>query len=134
LRPEIVADRVALLEARERWGDAADTLVAEAERDDLDDRSLGRAARNYLKVGDTARAEQALLAALARNPERGSLYKRLAVEIYGARGDFGLAEEVLAAGERNAVDLLPVYDASAAVITKREQSWAERLATGKGAR
>jgi len=133
-RPEIVADRVALLEAHERWAEAAGLLVAEAERDDVDDRSLGRAAHNYLKVGDTVRAEQALLAALGRNPERGSLYKQLAVDIYGARGDFGRAEAVLTAGERNAVDLLPVYDASVAVITKREQSWAERLAAGKESR
>lgn len=126
-RSRIVTDRIALLEARGRWADAADALVAEAQLDDLDDQSLGRAARNYLTAGDPARAEQALLAALARNPERGSLYKRLAVEIYGARGDFALAEQVLAAGERNAVDLMPVYDASAAVIAKREQAWTERL-------
>ncbi len=130
-RQQIVADRVALLEAHARWRDAADALLDEAARDDLDDRSLGHAARNYLRAGDPVRAERALLAALERNPERGSLYKRLAVEIYGARGDFGQAEQVLAAGERNAVDLLPVYDASAAVIAKREQEWKERMASGR---
>jgi hypothetical protein len=122
---------VALLEAHERWADAADALLSEAGRDDLDDRSLGHAARNYLRAGDPVRAERALLAALERNPERGSLYKRLAVEIYGARGDYGLAEQVLAAGERNAVDLLPVYDASAAVIARREQDWKQRMASGR---
>lgn len=127
-RSAIVADRVALLEARGRWADAADALLAHGQLDDLDDQSLGHAARNYLKASDPVRAEHALLAALARNPERGSLYKRLAVEIYGERGDFALAEEVLEAGERNAVDLLPVYDASAAVIAKRERAWTERLA------
>ena len=128
-RAAIVADRVVLLEAGERWTEAADLLRAEARRDDRDDTSLGHAARNYLKANDPERAEEALLAALLRNPERGSLYHRLAVDIYSARGDFALAEQVLEAGERNAVDMLPVYDASADVIVKREQAWADRMAT-----
>ncbi len=93
-----------------------------------DDASLAHAARNYLKANDPERAEEALLAALLRNPERGSLYQRLAVDIYAARGDFALAEKVLEAGERNAVDMLPVYAASADVIAKREQAWTERVA------
>jgi tetratricopeptide (TPR) repeat protein len=125
----IVADRVTLLEARERWVEAADMLRAEARLDDTDDRSLGHAARNYLKVNDLERAEESLLAALLRNPERGSLYRRLAVDVYTARGEFPLAEKVVEAGERNAVDMLPVYDASADVIAKREQAWTERMAS-----
>jgi O-antigen ligase len=125
----IVTDRVTLLEARERWVDAADMLRAEARLDDTDDRSLGHAARNYLKVHDLGRAEEALLAALLRNPERGSLYRRLAVDVYTARGEFPLAEKVIEAGERNAVDMLPVYDASADVIARREQAWSERMAS-----
>jgi len=125
----MVADRVMLLEAGERWAEAADTLRAEAQRDETDDRSLGHAARDYLKVHDTVQAEEALLAALLRNPERGSLYQRLAVDIYTARSEFPLAEKVVAAGERNAVDLLPIYDASAEVIAKREEAWRERLAS-----
>jgi O-antigen ligase len=128
-RASIVADRVALLEAGGRWTEAADTLRAEAERDQSDERSLSQAARNYLKANDPRRAEEALLAALLRNPERGSLYQRLAVDIYGARGDFASAEQVLKAGEHHAVDMLPVYSASADVIAKREQAWTERLAT-----
>src|SRR5262249_6275360 len=125
----IVADRVTLLEARERWAEAADMLRAEARLDDTDDRSLGHAARDYLKVKDLGRAEEALLAALLRNPERGSLYQRLAVDVYTMNGDFPLAEKVVEAGERNAVDMLPVYDASADVIAKREQAWSERVAS-----
>jgi len=125
----IVADRVTLLEARERWAEAADMLRAEARLDDTDDRSLGHAARDYLKVNDLGRAEEALLAALLRNPERGSLYQRLAVDVYTVNGDFPLAEKVVEAGERNAVDMLPVYDASADVIAKREQAWSERVAS-----
>lgn len=130
-RASIVADRVALLEAGERWAEAADTLRAEAERDESDERSLSQAARNYLRANDPKRAEEALLAALLRNPERGSLYQRLAVDIYTARGDFASAEQVVKAGERHAVDMLPVYSASAEVIAKREQAWTQRL-TGPG--
>ena len=129
-RSAIVADRVALLEAGQRWAEAANALRAEARRDERDDESLGHAARNYLKAQDPLHAEEALLAALLRNPERGSLYKRLAVEIYTPRGDFALAEKVLEAGERNAVDMLPIYAASADVIAKREQAWTEHTALG----
>jgi hypothetical protein len=131
-RAAIVADRVALLEASERWTEAADTLRAEAGHDERDDESLGRAARNYLKAKDAVRAEESLLAALLRNPERGSLYQRLAVEVYVPRGDFALAEKVIEAGERNAVDMLPIYSASADVIAKREEAWTERTAMGAG--
>jgi O-antigen ligase/tetratricopeptide (TPR) repeat protein len=127
-RPAIIADRVALLEARGRWAEAADMLRAEAERDHSDEQSLSQAARNYLKADEPQRAEEALLAALLRNPERGSLYQRLAVDIYGARGDFASAEQVLKAGERHAVDMLPVYTASADVIAKREQAWSQHMA------
>jgi O-antigen ligase len=125
----IVADRVTLLEARERWVEAANMLRAEARLDDTDDRSLGHAARDYLKVNDLGSAEQALLAALLRNPARGSLYQRLAVDVYAVQGNFPLAEKVVQAGERNAVDMLPVYDASSDVIAKREQAWSERVAS-----
>jgi O-antigen ligase/tetratricopeptide (TPR) repeat protein len=125
----IVADRVTLLEARERWVEAADMLRAEARLDDTDDRSLGHAARNYLKVNDLERAEEALLAALLRNPERGSLYQHLAVDVYTVQCNFPLAEKAVEAGERNAVDMLPVYNASADVIAKREDAWAERVAS-----
>ena len=133
-RSAIIADRVALLEAAQRWGEAADTLRAEARRDEGDDASLGHAARNYLKANDPAHAEEALLAALLRNPERGSLYQRLAVDIYAPRGDFALAEKVLEAGERNAVDMLPIYAASADVIAKREQAWTVHTAMGPESR
>ncbi len=133
-RAAIIADRVALLEAGQRWGEAAETLRAEARRDERDDESLGHAARNYLKANDPTRAEEALLAGLLRNPERGSLYQRLAVDIYTPRGDFALAEKVLEAGERNAVDMLPIYAASADVISKREQAWTEHTALGPEAR
>ena len=129
-RAAIVADRVALLEAGERWTEAADTLRAEARRDERDDQSLGHAARNYLKANDPARAEESLLAALLRNPERGSLYQRLAVDVYVPRGEFVLAEKVIEAGERNAVDMIPIYSASSDVIAKREQAWTERMALG----
>jgi O-antigen ligase len=126
---DIVADRVTLLEARERWVEAADMLRGEARLDDTDDRSLGHAARDYLKMNDLGRAEEALLAALLRNPERGSLYQHLAMDVYTVQGNFPLAEKVVEAGERNAVDMLPIYDASADVIAKREQAWSERVAS-----
>src|SRR5262249_31008366 len=126
----IVADRVALLEAGQRWAEAANALRAEARRDERDDESLGHAARDYLKAQDPLHAEGALLAALLRHPQRRRLYKPLAVEIYTPRGDFALAEKVLEAGERNAVDMLPIYAASADVIAKREQAWTEHTALG----
>jgi hypothetical protein len=128
---DIVEDRVALLEARERWLNAAEALRAEAERDDTDDRSLAHAARDYLQANDEVKAEEALLAGLLRNPERGTLYQHLAEDIYAARGDFPSAEKVLAAGELHAIDMLPIYDAQADVVTQREEAWAEGLPTGE---
>jgi len=68
-------------------------------------------------------------AALLRNPERGSLYQHLAADVYTVESNFPLAEKVVEAGERNAVDMLPVYDASSDVIAKREQAWSERVAS-----
>ena len=82
-RTSIVADRVTLLEAARPLGGgrghAARRGAASMRRDD---QSLGHAARDYLKANDPERAEEALLAALLRNPERGRLYQRLAVDIY----------------------------------------------------
>ena len=130
-RAAIVADRVALLEARERWAEAADTLRAEAESRRAR-RPVARPRGAKLSEGQRPRRapSESLLAALLRNPERGSLYQRLAVDVYVPRGEFVLAEKVLEAGERNAVDMLPIYAASSDVIAKREQAWTERMALG----
>ncbi len=119
-RADILDDLATLLEAREQWTDAASLLSSEAERTVDGGSNLARAAHDSLKAGDLGAAEQSLLAAVIRTPDQGDLYHDLAVEVYAARGDFSLAEAVLDAGERNAVDLLPVYDGVTKVLTQRE--------------
>jgi uncharacterized protein HemY len=89
---------------------------------------LARAARDELQAHDGAAAEETLLAALRRAPENGELYRRLAVEVYGARGDFQSAENVLRAGERNARDMLSVYRGMAEILSRRESARLERAA------
>ena len=80
--------------------------------------------QSYRRSGDLdfESAEQNLLAALLRTPEQGQLYRDLAVEVYAARGDFPLAEKVIEAGQRNALDMLPVYDGVTEVLTRRESA------------
>src|SRR5256885_15859872 len=80
---------------------------------------LARAARDYLKADDKAAAEQALRAALARAPERGDLYRTLAVDVYAARGDFPAAESVLQAGGRDAPRLRPGRHGGAGGLARR---------------
>jgi hypothetical protein len=121
-RAAIVSDQVLLLEARERWEDAATVLGAAADLEPTDHASLARAARNHLKARNEDAAEEALLGAVLRAPGEGDLYRDLAVRIYAARGDFPMAERVLEAGERNAVDLLPVYDGRDEVLRRRESA------------
>jgi len=121
-RTRIVNDLVTLLEARGRWRDAAATLAAEAGAGVDGAPNLARAAQNYLKAQDPDAAEQSLLTAVLRMPEDAGLYRDLAVDVYAARGDFPMAESVLKAGERNAVDMLPVYDAVTEVLAKREST------------
>jgi len=78
-------------------------------------------------VDDRAAAEQVLRAALQRAPERGDLYRTLAVDVYAARGDFPAAESVLQAGERNALDMLPVYEGVTEVLGRRETMGIKKL-------
>src|SRR5438093_3232879 len=127
-RAAILDDLVTLFEAGGRWGEAATVLRAEAERSAGRGDNLPRAARDYLKARDYAAAEQTMLAALLRTPEQGDLYRDLAVDIYAARGDFSTAEGVLKAGERNAVDMLPIYDGLTEVLARRESTHAEDFA------
>jgi tetratricopeptide (TPR) repeat protein len=119
-RASILGDLVSLREARGRWADAAALLRAEAEHAPDGGSYLARAATDYLKAHDVEAAESMLLAALVRTPEQGDLYRALAVDVYAARGDLHTAETVLKAGERNAVDMLPVYDGVTEVLDRRE--------------
>src|SRR5439155_5353284 len=128
-RTGIVEDLVTLLEARAHWREAATALQAEAGRNARSVSPLVRAARDYLKVDDRAAAEQVLRAALQRAPERGDLYRTLAVDVYAARGDFPAAESVLQAGERNALDMLPVYEGVTEVLARRESMGIEKVAS-----
>src|SRR5439155_44470 len=98
MRTAIVDDLVTLLEARERWSEAAATLRTEADLRADESTTLARAARDYLKGQDYEAAEQMLLAALIRTPDQGDLYRKLAVDVYARQGDFPAAESVLAAG------------------------------------
>lgn len=119
-RAGIVDDLATLLEARERFADAAAHLRAEAERNEDGRVYLARAARAALRANDLDGAEETLLAALTRTPEQGRLYRDLALEVYAARGDFASAETVLQAGERNAVDLLPIHRGVSELVVRRE--------------
>jgi O-antigen ligase len=119
-RTGIVEDLATLLEARERFGDAATDLRAEANRSDDGRAHLARAARDAIRAHDLDTAEETLLAALTRTPEQGRLYRDLALDVYAARGDFTSAETVLRAGERNAVDLLPIHRGVSELVVRRE--------------
>jgi hypothetical protein len=90
---------------------------------------LARAARNALRVGDLATAEETLLTALADTPEQGRLYRDLAVDVYAARGDFASAETVLVAGERNALDMLPVHRGMTEFLERRAAAEDHRTAS-----
>jgi hypothetical protein len=129
-RAAIVADVVTVLEAGEAWHDAAAVLEAEADPGADGATFLAHAARDHVKAGDRDAAERTLLAAVVRTPERGELYRQLAVDVYGARRDFETAERVLQAGERSAVDILPVYDGVTDVLSQREQARFEEAAAG----
>jgi tetratricopeptide (TPR) repeat protein len=124
-RAAVRDDLVTVLEARERWGEAATVLRSEADPSAGGAANLTRAARDYLKARDYAAAEQTMLAALLRTPEQGDLYRDLAVDIYAERGDFSTAEGVLKAGERDAIDMLPIYDGVTEVLARREATRVE---------
>jgi len=130
-RTAIVEDLASMLEARGHWREAAAALQAEAGRNAEVSGQLARAARDYLKADDKAAAEQVLRAALERAPERGDLYRTLAVDVYAARGDFPAAESVLQAGERNALDMLPVYEGVTEVLARRESMGIEKVASAE---
>ncbi len=118
-RTVILNDLALLLEARARFADAATLLRTEAQLSHDGRALLARAARNALRVRDLDTAEATLLAALADTPEQGRLYRDLAVDVYAARGDFASAETVLAAGERNALDMLPVHRGMTEFLERR---------------
>ena len=119
-RAGIVDDLATLLESRERFADAAAQLRTEAGRNEDGRVYLARAARAALHAKDLDGAEETLLAALTRTPEQGRLYRDLALDVYAARGDFASAETVLRAGERNAVDLLPIHRGVSELVMRRE--------------
>ncbi len=131
-RAAIVDDLATLLEARERWWEAAALLHAEAEQSTAVDERLARAARDFMKAKDDWSAEEVLLAAVLHAPERGDLYQQLAVDVYAARGDFPTAETVLHAGQRNALDMRPVYEGVTEVLSQRESARVRELAVARG--
>ena len=133
-RLPILEDLVSLREARGRWREAAALLRAEAERDVGSAAGhLARAAADYLKAGARSAAEKTLLAGLLRTPGEGELYRRLAVEVYAAHGELGSADRVLAAGERNADDVMPVRRGRAQVLGVRETTRLRTLVGEAGA-
>ena len=127
-RTAIVDDLVTLLEARERWSEAAETLRSESDLRAGESTTLARSARDYLKGQDYEAAEKTLLAALIRTPDQGDLYRRLAVDVYATQGDFPAAESVLAAGERNALDTVPVFRGVTEVLARRDSAHTDGIA------
>jgi len=119
LRSEIVDQLALLLERRERWSEAGALLQAEAELSDEPSHLLTRASKDFLRADDDAAAEKVLLAALLHTPDQGTLYQRLAVDVYAPRGQFDTASMVLAAAQRNAIDLMPVYEGVTEVLSRR---------------
>jgi O-antigen ligase len=128
-RAGILNDLASLLEARERFADATTLLRSEAARNQDGRASLARAAKNALRSKDLQTAEETLLAALVDTPEQGRLYRDLAVDVYAARGDFASAEMVLAAGERNALDMLPVHRGMTEFLERRAAAEDDRTAS-----
>lgn len=119
-RASIVDDLATLLEVGERWSAAATLLHDEAQTGAADGTYLTRAARDYLRAHADGRAEETLLAALVQAPDQGDLYRKLAVDVYAARGDFKTADIVLTAAQQNAVDMLPVYRGVNEVLSRRD--------------
>lgn len=119
-RARIVDQIATLLELRERWADAGELLRTEAQRSGDATELLARAARDFLRAEDDRAAEQVLLAALLRGPEQGTLYRKLAVDVYAPRGEFDMAAAVLEAAQRNAIDLMPVYLGVTEVLARRK--------------
>jgi Flp pilus assembly protein TadD len=113
---------VILLEARGQWATAGSELRAAARITADDAPRLARAANDFLKAGDPDAAQQALIAALKLTPEQGDLYRKLAVDVFAARGDFSSAEQVLRVAQLNSQDMIPVYRGLTKVLTMRESA------------
>lgn len=126
-RAAIVDDLATLLEVGERWADAAALLHDESARSAESGTYLARAAHDYLRAHADGPAEETLLAALVQTPDHGDLYRKLAVDVYAARGDFKSADTVLAAAEQNAVDLFPVYRGISEVLARRDAAHVDDL-------
>lgn len=119
-RTQIVDQLATLLELRERWADAGELLREEAGISTEQTELLARAAKNYLKAKDDVAAEKSLLAAVMSGPDQGALYRQLAVNVYAPRGEFDTAAAVLSVAQRNAIDLMPVYEGVTEVLAKRK--------------
>jgi len=121
-RQVVADDLVLLLEARERWAEAGAVLRDASGITPEDAPRLARAASDFLKAGDVDAAQGALVAALKLAPERGDLYRRLAVDVFAARGDFASAEQVLRVAQQNSQDMIPVYRGLTRVLSMRESA------------
>ena len=119
-RQVVAEDLVLLLESRGRYAEAAVALRDASGITPEDAPRLARAAANFLQAGDAPAAQEALIAALKLTPERGDLYRRLAVDVFAARGDFASAEQVLRVAQQNSQDMIPVYRGLTRVLSMRE--------------
>src|SRR5262249_2838493 len=54
--------------------------------------------------------------------------RRLAVDVYATQGAFPAAESVLAAGERNALDTVPVFRGVTEVLARRDSARTDGIA------
>ncbi|MFN8602352.1 MAG: O-antigen ligase family protein [Candidatus Binatia bacterium] len=121
-RQVVAEDLVLLLESRGRYEEAAVALRDASGITPEDAPRLARAAANFLQAGDASAAQEALIAALKLTPERGDLYRRLAVDVFAARGDFASAEQVLRVAQQNSQDMIPVYRGLTKVLSMRESA------------
>jgi tetratricopeptide (TPR) repeat protein len=121
-RQVVAEDLVLLLESRGRFQEAGVALRNASGITPEDAPRLARAAADFLQAGDAPAAQEALIAALKLTPERGDLYRRLAVDVFAARGDFASAEQVLRVAQQNSQDMIPVYRGLTRVLTMRESA------------
>jgi Flp pilus assembly protein TadD len=118
----VAEDLVLLLESRGRYQEAGVALRGASGITPEDAPRLARAATNFLQAGDAPAAQEALIAALKLTPERGDLYRKLAVDVFAARGDFQSAEQVLRVAQQNSQDMIPVYRGLTRVLSMRESA------------
>jgi len=95
-----------------RFGEEADLLIKEADGASSDDERaviLNRAGFAYLAAQEPNRATEAFKLAIAGDPVNPDAYRNLAIGIYGQRGAFDQARQILDEGLANGAPAVPLY-------------------------